>query len=83
MRIKCRVFVIKTGDEPERNLRFRGGINKASAELAAVERPACRMDHLSFLDAAWRDIPKLLDPKGIGLGIAIAIQVEPADQLVS
>src|SRR5690606_23931261 len=73
---KVRVAVIERHDEPEEQLIVSRVIGEAASFGVVVERPAESVNDETLLVPRGVDLPYLLQPKAVMLGIGILAQVE-------
>ncbi len=76
------VLVVEMHDEADRDEVVAVMIEERAAAGAAVERPAEGVLHEPGTVLARRDPPQLLQPDAVLLRVAVALQVEFADQLL-
>src|SRR5215471_6075269 len=81
--INPRILIIQAGDIAERDKVVPGAIHPRAAVLFGGERPAQRENDLALADASRPDLPQLLDADAVELRVAILVQIELLDQLLS
>ena len=77
---EIRVLVVEPDHEADRDLVVGRVVHPRPAVGPAVHRPADRVDDQARPVAGRIDLPQFLDADAVGLGIAIAAQVEALEQ---
>ena len=82
LRIDAGIAIVEAGDEAERDQVVLGAVDPGAAVLVEGERIAHGVDHFAGCDTPGRQFPQLLHADAVGLRIAVAVELESADELL-
>ncbi len=82
LRIDARIFVVESGDKPERDHLAIDAIDPGSAVFIARKWVPQRVNDLALLDAPFRKLPQFLHPDAVRLRIALRIEIEAPGKLL-